>query len=74
MPVALFLMHAITLRTVIPTQLEEPDACAHVSLFPGETEVVSSFLVQNLKAKVIIPPTEEEVALAKEGQLRELFR
>ena len=74
MPVALFLMHAITLRTVIPTQLEEPDACAHVSLFPGETEVVSSFLVENLEGRVTIPPVEEEVALAKEGQLRELFR
>lgn len=34
MLVALVLMHAITLRTVIPIQLEEPDARAvHVSVF-----------------------------------------
>ena len=45
-----------------------------MSLFRGEPEVVSSSLVENPEAKVINPLRDEEVALAKEERLRQLFR
>ena len=54
--------------------MKEPNAFTGRVSIPGEQKVVSSSLVENIEAEVASEIGKEQLALLKEGKLRQLFR
>jgi uncharacterized protein len=75
MLVALVLMHAITLRTVIPSFNYGERRAWCTCLFSRRAEkIVNSLLVEDIETKGTFSLEDDELTFAKEARLRQLFR
>lgn len=74
MPVALILMHGLTLPTQSHQSSREAEDARGARVFSlGEPKVLSSSLVENIDTNVAVQHDDDFLALAKEAKLRRLF-
>jgi uncharacterized protein len=74
MPVALVLMHALTLPSQSHHSVKNSNAQGARVFIPGEPKLLSRSLVEDVETKVAIEDGDADVTLIKEERLRQLFR